>query len=87
MAGSVMEGLEFSVETKRGKSQDGKADSSSDEGLSKGLEVELGISGLGIGWGMTDSKVESNKTSWEAVEVSRGGKRWGKVIFEWGEEE
>ena len=44
-----MEGLEFSVETKRGKSQDGEADSSSDEGLSKGLEVELGISGLGIG--------------------------------------
>ena len=44
-----MEGLEFSVETERGKSQDGEADSSGDEGLSKGLDVELGISGLGIG--------------------------------------
>ena len=47
--GSVMGGLEFSVETGSGKSQDGEADSSGEEGFSKGLEVEVGNSGLGIG--------------------------------------
>ena len=47
---------------------------------------------------MTDSKLEleigvkSNETGWEvgtkgAIEVSKEGKRWGKVILKWGEEE
>ena len=43
-----MGGLESALGLGRGKSQDGEADASGDEEMDKGLEVELGKSGLGI---------------------------------------
>ena len=91
ITGSIIRGLESALGV---KSQDGEAEALGDEGLGKGLEVELGNSGLWIGWGVSDLKlesgVESNETGWEAgtkgaMEVYKKGKRWGKVIFEWGE--
>ena len=53
------------------------------------LEIDWGLTDLGI---ESKTRIESRETGWDvgtkgAVEVSKEGKRWGKVKVEWGEEE
>ena len=83
MAGASLGGVGFSIEWGRGSTQDGEVQVVGEEWLIEGAKTELGKSEGGRGWGMIEStfesKPESNKAEWE---VSKGGKRWGKVIFE-----